>query len=143
MKTQLLYFNSVLILFSCLFVFSANANKPVFHKKTDIYSVNAKIQKLKNNTSYVAIIQIEPSSKLHCNLEYPWKVKILSTEHINTSKAVFKKEDAQKISPKEVMFKIPFETKSMGKKLDLQVKFSMCDDKQCFMEKITISLPIK
>lgn len=74
-------------------------------------------------------IRVQGKNGYHCNTSYPWKLTVGEGD----AEQVLKKKQAKKFSEKEVVF--VFESKKRAAKL----KMSMCNDKQCKMEKLPLS----
>lgn len=101
----------------------AEAAEKKVEKDGDFYSVTVSSEKGKTQ------LRVEGKNGYHCNTSYPWKLSVGE----GAAQKVFKKEHAKKFTEKEVVFAFDGED-SKG-----LLKMSMCNDKQCKMEKIPLS----
>lgn len=92
-------------------------------KAGDFYSVTVSSQKGKTQ------LRVEGKNGYHCNTSYPWKLTLGE----GAEQKVLKKEHARKFTEKEVVFTFD------GENSKALLKMSMCNDKQCKMEKIPLS----
>ncbi|MCP4606954.1 MAG: hypothetical protein GY847_41660 [Proteobacteria bacterium] len=86
----------------------------------------------------IATITATGKSGYHCNKLYPWKLAITPGPEIEIKKTVYKKKDAKKFAEDAVIFKISY-LKKADSKMRAKLKLSMCDEKQCKMETVTLS----
>lgn len=108
-------------------------------KDGDFYKI--KVSTVKKGAGMVAKITISAKPGYHANNEYPWKVIPTASEGISFAKAKYVKADAKVFSAAKVVFEIPYTITGKAKKVEAQIKFSMCDEKQCEMKKVTVSWP--
>jgi hypothetical protein len=83
------------------------------------------------NRAENAIVKTSGKTGYHCNTMYPWKLTIDSQDETK----VYKKEDAVEFSERSVVFKV-----QCKKNCKALLIFSVCNDKQCKMEKVEINL---
>lgn len=93
-------------------------------KKSDFYKVKVSAKADR------ATIVVTGRGGYHCNIEYPWK---LTVESMGTT-SILKKGDAETFKTESVVFVAPYK-----KSAKAVLKMSMCDDKQCKMEKIPLA----
>lgn len=80
----------------------------------------------------------------HVNQDYPAKFKVAdpAPEGITFPKKILKKEDG-KFEEHEATLKIPFVAANAGKaKIGGTFSFSVCSDKNCFMEKADLEVEV-
>jgi hypothetical protein len=85
-----------------------------------------------------ATIKAEGTNGYKPNPAYPWKLTVTPGDGVTMTKTVFKKADA-KLSPKAVVFAVPYTVSGDAKTVSAELKLSMCDPKQCQMEKVKLS----
>jgi hypothetical protein len=117
-----------------IFLFSTFAIGGATKTEGDIYVVTI-AKKAKGKAS----VQITPKKGYHCNMEYPWKIILTPPAGVKLAKAKYKKTDASTFTEQKVLFVIPLQAKSVTG----QIKMSVCDEKQCYMKKASITLPAK
>ena len=87
---------------------------------------------------------LTPKAGYHVNPDYPAKFKVAdpAPEGVNFPKKVLKKEDG-KFEEAKASLKIPFVAEKAGKtKIAGLFQFSVCSDKNCFMEKAELDVEI-
>jgi hypothetical protein len=77
-----------------------------------------------------------PVGDVHCNLEYPWKVKVVTDSGIHFTEETFRGTDAGVFSDKKVVIDLPYDKSTRKGTAQLELKMSMCDDRQCFMKNV-------
>jgi len=75
----------------------------------------------------------------HCNTDYPWKLKVLSIDGGTVGKTVFGPDDAEPWTFEKVRFAIPVQAEGEVR-LSFELRFSMCNDTQCFMKTVPINM---
>jgi len=106
-------------------------------KSGDFYEV--KVETRQGGHQTIATVKASPKSGYHCNTQYPWKLTIAEIEGLKTAKTVLKKKDAKQFSKDVVIFEVPYSV-PQGKEVKGALKFSMCDEKQCKMERLELTL---
>ena len=91
------------------------------------------IQTQKKAKQALATIKITGRAGYHCNTLYPWKliIKERGKETFSMSK-----QDATHFAENNVIFTVPY---SKANENEATLKLSLCNDKQCIMEKASIS----
>lgn len=107
----------------------------------DVYEISVHTIQEKNNK--VLAIKVLPKEGVHCNLEYPWKLKVTETKKISFAKEQFGRSDASAFTEKKVEFRLPVTSKMVTGSAIFELKLSMCNDKQCFMKKVPISYTLR
>lgn len=83
-----------------------------------------------------------PLGNVHCNLEYPWKIKVVADSGIKFTKTTFTQADAGVFSDSKVVFHLPYDKSTRKGTAQLELKLSMCDDRQCFMKTVPIDVAL-
>ena len=96
--------------------------------KEKFYEVEVKLDKAKKTATVMA----KGAGGYHCNVDYPWKIKVVEP---GSDERVYKKTDAKVFSKESVEFVIPY---THAGKVTALLKLSVCDDKQCRMEKVEL-----
>jgi hypothetical protein len=89
-------------------------------------------------------IQLVAKPGYHVNPDYPAKFKVAdpAPEGVNFPKKVLKKEDG-KFEEAKASLKVPFVADKAGKaKIGGMFQFSVCSDKNCFMEKAELDVDV-
>ena len=76
------------------------------------------------------------------NKAYPWKLTVTPGAGVTMAKTVYKKADMQ-LSPTAAVFKVPYTAGADAKSVSAVLKLSMCDPKQCQMEKVKLTWPAR
>jgi len=87
---------------------------------------------------------LAPKPGMHVNPDYPAKLKLQdpAPEGITFPKKILKKDDG-KFEEKGATLDIPFVAAKAGKaKIAGTFQFSVCSDKNCFMEKVDLDLDV-
>lgn len=123
-----------LVLGLCALPELAGAEKQA-DKSGAFYEVDLKTTKGK--TESVTTITAKGKGGFHCNTLYPWKLTIEPEAGIVVNQTIYKKKDAKTFSDKAVAFDVKYTPKS-GKSISAKLKLSVCDDKQCKMETVSL-----
>lgn len=107
----------------------------------DVYRIN--VNRFKKDGLSALEIVVTPKGNVHCNLEYPWKLKILERGDVYHGKYQFSAADAKMFTLQKVVFQLPLNSLKQGEMVEFEVKFSMCDDTQCYMKKVPIEYRFK
>ncbi len=94
-----------------------------------------RVKENKNKKKPEATISVKGKSGFHCNTLYPWKLTMTDGK---AEKKILKKQDAKKFEKDSVVFVVPY---TAGSKVSVKLKFSVCNDKQCIMETVSLSIP--
>lgn len=89
-------------------------------------------------------LTLTPKAGYHVNPDYPAKLKLQdpAPEGITYPKKVLKKEDG-KFEEKGASLDVPFVAANAGKaKVSGTFQFSVCSDKNCFMEKAELEVEV-
>lgn len=89
-------------------------------------------------------LMLTPKTGFHVNPDYPAKFKLVdpAPEGVTFPKKVLKKDDG-KFEEKQGSLKIPFVADKAGKaKIAGTFQFSVCSDKNCFMEKAELDVEV-
>ena len=125
------------------FVANASASQPVAAAKTDTdnpFTVGVSNGKAKVGTAGTITVRVTAGKGHKPNAEYPNKVKKLSAAEGATlgSKAV-----RGTIAGKSIVFSIPITPNKAGSHaVTGQVRFSVCNDKQCYIKKVALNATI-
>jgi hypothetical protein len=129
-------------------VLSAAVVSPAFaasKKEAQSYNVELKGSgAYKKGVEGTVELQLTPKAGYHVNPDYPAKFKVAdpAAEGVSYPKKVLKKEDG-KFEEKEGSLKIPFVADKAGKaKIAGTFQFSVCSDKNCFMEKAELDVEV-
>lgn len=98
----------------------------------------------KAGTEGKASLTLTPKAGFHVNPDYPAKLKLQdpAPEGLTYPKKVLKKEDG-KFEEKGASLDVPFTAAKAGKAtIAGTFQFSVCSDKNCFMEKIDLELAV-
>ena len=126
----------IMLSISFLSVTAVGKDAPVPVIKGDVFSIT--LETLRQKNGQIVLVSIIPEAGVHCNQEYPWKIKIKESKNIQFSKVQYTREEAKVFNDHQAVFELPFKAAPGGGEASLEIKFSMCDDKQCFMEKIPV-----
>ncbi len=129
--TRTLFLFAMMGAFSCTAPSAANAD-------ASGSTYNIKIKKNDNKKEPVATIEVNGKAGFHCNTLYPWKLTVKPGPGAGVEPQILKKKDAKKFAKDAVIFKVSYK-KDPNKKTSADLKFSMCNDKQCVMETIPLS----
>jgi len=116
--------------------------RPVLPRKSGSF-YQVKVETSGTDGDMTAKITVTGTKGYHCNMEYPWKFVGIEAEGVTFAKAKLKKADAASFTPEKVVFQVSYKAASAVKKVDGYLKLSLCDDKQCQMEKVNLSWPAK
>ena len=125
-----------------------DAKKEAVGPKKDAASY---VVELKANGPYKAgaegklVLSLTPKAGYHVNPDYPAKLKLQdpAPEGVTFPKKVLKKEDG-KFEEKAASLDVPFTVAKAGKaKIAGTFQFSVCSDKNCFMEKADLELEVE
>jgi hypothetical protein len=131
----------IITVFSLIVIISISSiNAAATLIKDDVYTI--KIKNEKHNTDKNIIIHILPTGTKHCNVEYPWKLKVVKSTGATLSKPLFLNRDATLFSQKEVIFSLPVATKKKNATIMFELKLSICTETQCFMKTVPFSVLI-
>ena len=93
------------------------------------------------NNRLIRVVTV-PVGNVHCNLEYPWKVNVVTDSGIHFTKETFGGTDAGVFSDSKVVFDLPYDKSTRKGTAQLELKLSMCDDRQCFMKKVPFEVAV-
>lgn len=124
-------------LFGAAMIVSSQACGSESVKSGSFYSV--KIDKSTQDSKTMARISVSGQGGYHCNMLYPWKLTLKTGDGVTFEKGVFKKGDAEKFTSEEVVFVVSFTAKS-GAQLAADLKLSVCNDKECRMETVSLAI---
>lgn len=110
-------------------------------KSGSFYTV--KVEITGSGDSREAKITTTGKNGYHCNKLYPWKLTLKPGPGVTMAKKVFKKGDAKPFSEAAVVFTVPYTATADAKSVSAKLKLSLCDDKQCQMEKVKLSWPAR
>lgn len=107
-----------------------------------------KIEVSGQGDSKVAKITVTGIKGYHCNLLYPWKLTLEASQGVTVEKAKYKagpkvKKDATAYGEDAIVFTVPFKATDGAKAVNAKLKLSLCDDKQCQMETVSLSWPAR
>ena len=111
-------------------------------KKGAFYKVEISVSG--KGDSKVAKIKVTGVKGYHCNLLYPWKLTFEAPEGVTFEKAKYKagpkiKKDATAYGEDAIVFTVPYKASAGAGTINAKLKLSLCDDKQCQMETVSIS----
>jgi hypothetical protein len=86
----------------------------------------------------VATITVKGKGGFYCNTLYPWKLTLKPAAGATVDKDVYRKADATKFEKAAVVFSVPFAAPGGGK-VAAELKLSMCNPKQCQMDKVSFT----
>lgn len=101
------------------------------NRSEKLYKID--IQTQTKSKQALATIKVTGRAGYHCNTLYPWK---LIVKEGGKETRTMSKQDAKHFTENNVIFVVPY-SKADGNEATL--KLSMCNDKQCIMEKASIS----
>ena len=114
-------------------------------KDKDSYTVELKASgTYKKGVEGTVEIILTPKNGHHVNPDYPAKFKVTdpAPEGITYPKKILKREDG-KFEEKGATLKIPFVAANAGKqKVSGAFHFSVCSEKNCFMEKVDLDVDV-
>ena len=111
-----------------------NSSAPLI--KGDVFTIALKT--IRQKSGQIVEVAITPKAGVHCNREYPWRIKIKESINIQFSKAQYTREEAKVFSDYQAVFELPFNAAPEAGEASLEIKFSMCDDRQCFMKTVPV-----
>ncbi len=91
-------------------------------------------------------LTITPTGGFKINKDYPLKLKIKADSTLSVSKSVIRKADAIKFGDSGAVFNVCYASANSEKpkgKIDINVKFSVCEKKRCLMFKEDVSHQVK
>ncbi len=130
-----LLFLMAIIFLSFLIVHPSLYAKPVY-KSNPYYDIHIITKTLENKTH--ATITVNGKSGYYCNTLYSWKLSLDPKPGIVLDKKIFKNRDAKKFSKAAVIFEVPYVIEPK-QKISATLKFSVCSEKQCLIEKVPLS----
>ena len=98
-----------------------------------------KIETSTKDAKNLARITVTGKGGYHCNMLYPWKLKLKPGDGIAFDKAVYRKKDTEKFTKEEVVFAVSYTAKP-GAQLLADLKLSVCNDKQCQIETASLTI---
>lgn len=108
----------------------------------DSYSMASPDVSLTVGAEGKAAITVKAAPGFKVNQEYPWKAQITAGEKLTVTQLELKK-DAWTLTEKEASVGIPVVAKEAGDdKLEAKLKFSICNDQQCFMLNKTATIKV-
>jgi hypothetical protein len=124
------------ITFSLLLVFQAPVCADPSYKNNPYYEMKITTKVLKKTS--LATIKVTGKSGYYCNTLYHWKLSLESTPGIILHKKVLKNSDAKQFKKDAVIFEVPY-VSGPNQKISATLKFSVCNEKQCLIEKVALS----
>ncbi len=89
-----------------------------------------------------AELSIVPAAGYKVNLEYPTRVQLSATGGLTLPKPVLARSDAREMSKERARFLLPFVAPAGAKgELAAEVRFSVCNDRQCDLGHETLRWP--
>lgn len=123
----------------------AKKDAPAPKKDAQSYTVELKANgTYKAGTEGKVALSLTPKAGFHVNPDYPAKFKLQdpAPEGVTFPKKVLKKEDG-KFEEKAASLDVPFTAAKAGKtKIAGTFQFSVCSDKNCFMEKAELEVEV-
>jgi hypothetical protein len=118
---------------------SVQANK----QDKDSYTVELKaVGSYKKGVEGTVELVLTPKGGHHVNPDYPAKFKVKDADGITFPKKVLERKDGD-FKETGATLKIPFVAANAGKqKVSGEFKFSVCSDKNCFMEKADLDVEV-
>ena len=129
------FFLTIAAVLALLISLAALHAKPTV-KSNPYYDVKVTTQTQEKRT--LATITVTGKSGYHCNTLYAWKLRLEPEPGIALQKKVLRKRDAKKFSKEAVIFEVPY-NRGPNQKISATLKFSVCNEKQCLIEKIPLS----
>lgn len=122
------------------------APAPVAKKDADSYTVELKANKAgyTKGTEGKVTVALAAKKGFHVNPDYPAKIKLQdpAAPGVTYAKKVLTKADG-KFEEMTATIEIPFTAANAGKaKVGGLFQFSVCSDKNCFMEKVDLELDV-
>lgn len=118
---------------------------PAPKKDAQSYTVELKVKgPYKKGVEGKVELTLSPKPGYHVNPDYPAKLKLQdpAPEGLTYPKKVLKKEDG-KFEEKGASLEVPFVAANVGKaKVGGNFQFSVCSDKNCFMEKVDLEVEV-
>ncbi|MCP4196074.1 MAG: hypothetical protein GY762_02900 [Proteobacteria bacterium] len=105
-------------------------------KKNPYYDVQI-TTKVKKKITH-ATIKITGKSGYYCNTLYRWKLYLERIPGIVSKRKTLKNRDAKQFAKDAVVFEVPYMS-GPKEKISATLKFSVCNEKQCLIEKIDLS----
>jgi len=104
---------------------------PAKAKSASSYTVNIVPGAAKAGQPSTTVVEVRPGPGFKINLEFPARLKLLTTEGLKTGKRELSKDDAE-LTKAVLRFSIPFTPAHAGKlKLDGTTDFSVCNETSC------------
>jgi E3 ubiquitin-protein ligase DOA10 len=119
-----------------LFLFSVSLHADTDDKENPYYDVQITTTVQKKNT--LATIKISGKSGYHCNTLYRWKLYLKTIPRVVSKKKTLENRDAKQFTKEAVIFEVPY-MNGPKEKISAKLKFSVCSEKQCLIEKIDLS----
>ncbi|MDD5307940.1 MAG: hypothetical protein PHU25_11520 [Deltaproteobacteria bacterium] len=116
------------------------AGKVAAEKSGAFYDIM--VETAKSGARSTATIAVTGKNGYHCNIQYPWKLTLTADPAIKLDKTVLRKADAARFTERSVAFLVSYEA-GAGKTVSAELKLSLCNDKQCQMETVSLSWPAK
>jgi hypothetical protein len=110
--------------------------KTTQQKNASFYTIEISTQKEIKTTA--VIVKTTGKAGYHCNTLYPWKLSVTPHSGIKMKNTVLKKVDAKTFTKEKVEFHFSYLENSSGP-VSAKLKFSVCNDKQCLIEKVPLS----
>jgi hypothetical protein len=109
-------------------------------KKGPFYKVE--VTTTAKGDAITATVKAEGTNGYHPNKDYPWKLTLTPGTGVTAAKTVYTKADVQ-LSPTTAAFTVQYQATAGAKPVAAELKLSMCDAKQCQMEKVQLSWPAR
>lgn len=109
-------------------------------KSGEFYKVS--VTTVVKGDAVTATVKAEGTNGYKPNQAYPWKLTVTPGEGVTMAKTTFTKADL-KLSPKDAVFTVPYTAAAGAQAVGAELKLSMCDAKQCQMEKVKLSWPAR
>ena len=106
------------------------------HLSDKVFDLSAMI---KTGTPDKLDVAVTAKGPYHCNLEYPWKLKVIQANGATFNRVLFTGKDAVTFTESKVRFLIPFQLVGAGQ-VELELRLSMCDDRQCYLKKVPVTV---
>ena len=125
-----------MLTFSLLLVFQTTLHGHATADASPYYDLQLTTKK--TSTPHIATIKVTGKGDYHCNTEYRWKLSVQSQPGVTLGKKILKNGDAKRFTEEAVVFEVPY-TSAPKQKVSATLKFSVCNDKLCLIEKVPLT----
>lgn len=96
-----------------------------------------------NGDDVVTTIRVTGRGGYGCNTLYPWRLTVTPGQGVEMPKTTFGKGDAKRFTREAVVFVVRYEASAGAGEIKAQLRLSVCNVKQCLMDRVYLSWPAR